>query len=101
MPDQPTIEDLIEASSLGTPDAVAMRAQASDEDARRCVARARALDEAAAVERAAQAAWRTQFTDPYVAGVVWSTVTDEVRERWRIIARATLEAASDHSRVPE
>lgn len=39
----PTIEELIERSSFGTPEAVAMRATVSDEAARRCVARAREL----------------------------------------------------------
>ncbi len=37
------VHRLIEASSLGTPDAVAMRARTTDEDARRIVARAREL----------------------------------------------------------
>jgi len=40
MTDERTIEELIEASSFGTPEAVALRATVSDEDARRCVARA-------------------------------------------------------------
>ncbi len=35
--------DLIEASSLGTPDAVAMRAQVTDEQARRVVERAKEI----------------------------------------------------------
>lgn len=39
----PTIEWLIERSSLGTPDAVAMRARVSDEEARRVVARAKEI----------------------------------------------------------
>jgi hypothetical protein len=37
------INHLIEASSLGTPDAVAMRARTTDEEARRVVARAEEL----------------------------------------------------------
>lgn len=40
---RPTIEELIERSSLGTPEAVAMRATVSDEEARRCVERAKEL----------------------------------------------------------
>ena len=37
---EPSIEELIEASSLGTPEAKALRASVSDEDARRVVERA-------------------------------------------------------------
>lgn len=40
---QPTITDLLEASSLGSPDAKAARAQVSPEDARRLAERSREL----------------------------------------------------------
>ncbi len=45
VPVQPNITDLIEASSLGTPDAVAMRNRTTDAEARRVVARAREIGE--------------------------------------------------------
>ncbi len=40
-----TVDALIEASSLGTPDAVAMRNRTTDDEARRVVARAHEISE--------------------------------------------------------
>lgn len=43
---RPSITDLIEASSFGTPEAKVLRESVSDEDARRVVARAKQIGEA-------------------------------------------------------
>lgn len=43
--DQPTIQELIDRSSLGTPEAKAARASVSDEQAARVVARAKELSD--------------------------------------------------------
>lgn len=72
-----TIQDLIEASSLGEPDAVAARALVTDEQVREVMARLRAAD-ATPLPDAVRDAGRVAFQQAQDTGGSWMAFTEDV-----------------------